>query len=116
MPLTESQVEAAFIAYLQERGWAVTTTNVDYTDLIATRGAELLLAELKGHTKSPETAIDIGYGQLLRRIKADDESARYALVVPETLMWHVERVNAAVRARIGIEVFLIDDLGVVRQL
>jgi hypothetical protein len=48
MAITERRVEAAFKAYLVERGWDVTTVNDDYADLIAKRGAELLVAELKG--------------------------------------------------------------------
>lgn len=117
MPLTELEVEAAFMAYLTERGWDVTATNDDFTDLIARRGAELLVAEVKGHTKSAGAAIDIGYGQLLRRMSVDHpDLVEYALVVPETLLWHVERVQPETRRRCGIEVYLVDDFGGVRRL
>jgi predicted RNA methylase len=108
MAQTEKQVEVAFVAYLVEGGWEVTTLNDEHSDLIAKRGAEVLVAELKGHTKSAGTAMDIGYGQLLRRMNPDHKAWHYALVVPETLRWHVERVRADVRASVGITVFLVD--------
>lgn len=116
MAQSELEVEAAFMAYLVERGWAVTTTNDDFTDLIAKRGAELLIAEVKGHTKSAGAAVDIGYGQLLRRMTPERDHAEYALVAPETLLWHVERVHAETRRRCGITVYLVDDMGRVRKL
>lgn len=116
MHLTEHEVERAFVAYLVERGWDVTTVNDDFTDLIAKRGAELLIAELKGHTKSAGTAIDIGYGQLLRRMNPDLEAARYALVVPESLAMLVSRVHPAVRRQVQIEVFAVAENGAVREL
>ncbi|WP_028638880.1 hypothetical protein [Nocardioides sp. URHA0032] len=51
--MTEAEVEAALVAHLLERGWDVTTTNLDHTDVIARRGAELIVAEVKGHTSEP---------------------------------------------------------------
>lgn len=116
MAFTEKQVETAFVDFLVADGWEVTTENVDYVDLIATRGKELFVAELKGHTKSAGTAIDIGYGQLIRRMTVERVSARFALVVPETLARYVERVHTEVRTKLGIEVYLVDPNGVVRQL
>lgn len=80
MSLTELEVEAVFMAYLVERGWSVTTTTEDFTDLIAKRGTELLIAEVKGHTKSAGAAVDIGYGQLLRRMTPERDHGEYALV------------------------------------
>ncbi|WP_193510169.1 hypothetical protein [Cryobacterium sp. BB736] len=116
MAITEKQVKEAFTDFLVANGWEVTTKNVDYVDLIARRDSELIVAELKGHTKSAGTAIDIGYGQLIRRMTAEREFARFALVVPETLATHVERVSADVRIKLGIEVYLVDAHGGVRGL
>lgn len=116
MAQTEKQVEVAFVAYLVDNGWAVTTVNDDHSDLIAKRGSEVLIAELKGHTKSAGTAVDIGYGQLLRRMNPDHKTSLYALVVPETLRWHVERVRADVRSSMGITLFLVDDMNHVHML
>lgn len=53
MHMTEKQVEKAFAAYLRGDGWDVSTKNRDYVDLLAKRGAEVIVAELKGHTSSP---------------------------------------------------------------
>jgi Holliday junction resolvase len=109
--LTEAQVEAAVVNYLLERGWDVTTESDDFADVVARRGTETLVVEAKGHTKSAGAAIDIAYGQLLRRMKSDHEAARYVIAVPETLRWHAERVPVSVRRRIGIELFLVAEDG-----
>lgn len=114
--MTEHEVLMAFVAYLMERGWDVTTDNDDFTDLKARRGAEVLIAEVKGHTKSAGTAIDIGYGQLLRRMNPELDAPRYVLVVPDSLAMLVGRVHGEVRAKVGIEVFLVGEDGAVREL
>jgi hypothetical protein len=44
------------------------------------------------------------------------ETPRYALVVPETLESHVDRVHRGVRGRVRIEVYLVDDFGGVRRI
>lgn len=106
---------AAFVRHLRERGWDVTTTNPDYSDVVAVRGAERLVAEAKGHTSSPGLDVDTMYGQLLRRMTPENADARFALVVPESLLGPVLRVADAVRERLGIEVFLVDDFGRVRR-
>jgi len=116
VPLTELEVETAFAAHLAADGWMITTLNSDFTDLIAMRGEEVLIAEVKGHTKSAGAAIDIGYGQILRRMNSSGSPRRYALVVPDSLRFHASRVDAAVRERIGIEVFLVDESGNVESL
>jgi hypothetical protein len=65
----EPAVQPAFVRYLIERGWEVTTDNADHTDVIARRGDELLLAEVKGMTSSTGLDVDTAYGQLLRRVR-----------------------------------------------
>jgi len=114
-PLTENDAEAAFVAYLTAQGWAVSTTNADFTDIVAARDDEILVAEVKRHTKSAGAAIDIGYGQLLRRIDLSASNRRHALVVPASLRWHAERVPTTVRERLGIELFLVDENWAVTQ-
>jgi hypothetical protein len=113
MKVTEKQVEVAFAAYLRADGWEVSTKNRDYVDLLAKRGSELIVAELKGHTSSPGLDVDTGYGQLLRRIDPDEMGVRYALVVPAKLRWHATRVHRDVRTRLGVELFVVEDDGVV---
>lgn len=116
MRLTEASVQEAFAASLRREGWEVSTSNADFIDLLATRGDEVLVAEIKGHTKSAGAALDIGYGQLLRRIDFDRGKRRYALVVPASLRRQVERARPDVRARLEIEVHVVDEHGAVTQL
>ena len=91
MRISEKQVEEIFAAYLRADGWDVSLTNRDSADLLATRGTEVIVAELKGHTSSPGLDVDTGYGQLLRRIDPQKTGVRYALVVPVSLRFHVTR-------------------------
>lgn len=109
--MTEAEVEAAFVRYLLERGWGVTTDNADYTDVLAHRGSEHIVAEVKGHTSSRGLDVDTLYGQLLRRMTAPGDTTRYALVVPMSMQTKVERVPATVRDLLDIDVWLVDDDG-----
>ena len=113
MHMTEKQVEDAFAAHLRADGWDVSTNNRDYVDLLAKRGSEVIVAELKGHTSSPGLDVDTGYGQLLRRMDPEQASVRYALVVPATLRKHVTRVCQGVRERLGVELYVVDDDGAI---
>lgn len=111
MGLSEREVEASFINYLVERGWDIQPTPPgDYTDVVARRGAELLVCELKGETRSSETAIDIGYGQILRAMTRYPDAA-YALVVPETLQTKAQRVSIAVRQKLNLHLYLVPTAG-----
>lgn len=114
--MTEAEVEAALVAYLLERGWDVTTANPDFTDVIARRGAELLVVEVKGHTSEAGTDVDTGYGQLLRRMTDANADATFVLAVPESLGAAVARVPARVRRALGVEVWLVPDVGTVHPL
>ena len=76
-----------------------------------------LIAEVKGHTSDAGVAVDIGYGQLLRRMaEIDGGQHRYALVVPATLRTLAERVPEAARRRLGIELWLVGEDGQIEQL
>ena len=77
--MIEAEVQAAFVKYLNERGWKVVTDNPDYTDVIARRGAELLVAEVKGTTTLPGLDVDTAYGQLLRRMRDRPEESSIRL-------------------------------------
>lgn len=116
MTMTEAMVEKIFGEHLRRDGWQVEFANSDYIDIRATRGDDVLIAEVKGHTKSAGAALDIGYGQLLRRMDFDQNDHRYVLVVPSTLQWHAERVLAATRKRLGIEVFIVSEGGEVSAI
>lgn len=114
--MREADVQAAFVTHLQERGWDVFTENADHVDVAAKRGAERIVAEVKGHTTSPGLDVDTMYGQLLRRMREEDRDAdvRYVVVVPESLVVAATRVPPWVRATLRIEVVLVDDFGRVR--
>ena len=112
MPI-EQLVQDAFVAWLVDRGWDVSTDNANHIDVLAHRGAERLAAEVKGTTTSAGLDVDTGYGQLLRRM-VDDDHTRYGLVVPEAMAAAALRVPKAVRGKLGVTVFIVDDFGRVR--
>ena len=114
--MTEDEVQAVLVAHLLERGWDVATANSDFTDVIARRGAELIVAEVKGHTSAVGTDVDIGYGQLLRRMTDANADAKFVLAVPESLRTAAARVPSRVRRAVGIEVWLVPDVGPVHPL
>jgi hypothetical protein len=109
--MKEAQVQAAFVEYLIERGWEVTTDNVDHTDVVAHRGDDLLLAEVKGTTSSAGVDVDTAYGQLLRRMREWPETVQYALVVPESARKSALRVSDKLRRLLGIELWVVDEVG-----
>ena len=99
----ESEVEAAFVAWLTANGWTV-TTQVDFADVHAERAGERIVAEVKGITTEPGLDIDTMYGQILRRMRTFDRT-RYAVVVPDTAVPKALRVEDEVRARLNLCVF-----------
>ena len=66
---------AAFCEHLRAQGWTV-TTEVAWCDVRAERDGALLYAEAKGRTSAPGLDVDTAYGQLLRRMLAEDEPYR----------------------------------------
>src|SRR5687768_3110414 len=108
--MREVEVQAAFVAHLRERGWDVSTENADHTDVVAKRGSEWILAEVKGNTSSPGLDVDTAYGQLLRRMGREGD-VRYAVVVPESVALAVRRVPRSVRSALDIEVWLVGEDG-----
>jgi hypothetical protein len=86
----------------------------DEQRVVAERDGRTLYAEAKGRTTSPGLDVDTAYGQLLRRLHLHNDET-YALVVPETTVTHALRVPAFVRAALGIEVFGVDEDGVVHR-
>ncbi|MGW0820127.1 hypothetical protein [Streptomyces sp. NPDC002845] len=105
-----------FRCWLLAQGWASVTPADEHTDIEAVRGDERLIGEVKGKNKEKGGAVDIGYGQLLRRMTNESPSTRYALVVPPSLAWHAERVPAHIRRLLRIDLYEVADDGQVRQL
>ena len=75
MPLAmrgdESRVVRAFCSWREHEGWTV-SQEVDFCDVVATRGPERLFAEAKGRTAAMGLDVDTAYGQLLRRMPLGD--------------------------------------------
>lgn len=72
----ETRVVEAFCKHLQNDGWDV-QREVQFVDVMATRGSQTLYAEAKGRTSSIGLDVDTLYGQLLRRLP--DEAASSVL-------------------------------------
>jgi len=113
--MKEEQVQAHFTSWLEERGWLDIVTSKRGVDVIAKRGAETLIAEVKGTTREPGLDTDTLMGQILRAMDGD-EMTSYAVVVPEGLVGKVQRVPAEVRRRLDLTVYLVDDFGRMRRL
>lgn len=114
--MRESDVQAAFVAYLDERGWVEIETRPRGIDVTARRGAEVLKAEVKGSTSEPGLDVDTLFGQALRMFRDDDPpTASYAIVVPADLAPKVERVCESTMHRICLDVYFVDDSRQVRR-
>ena len=102
-----------------DNDWTVETEK-DYIDVVAQRGAEKLLAEVKGRTKSGRGGgIDSLYGQLLRRMPAEEvgeATTRFAVVVPDSSEKAALRVPKRVRDALRIDIYTVTDSGQVEIL
>jgi hypothetical protein len=110
----EERVVTAFASWLQQGGWTA-TRDADFVDVYAERGPEKLYAEAKGRTAAIGLDVDSLYGQLLRRMKDPDAGARYAVVVPTAALSAALRVPSWIRDRLSIDVYEVDDAGMVSQ-
>jgi hypothetical protein len=112
-------VVPAFRRWLEAQGWE-TETEAEFVDLVARRGNETIYAEAKGRTKSrPGAGLDSLYGQLLRRMPADevgDPNVRFAVVVPTGAEAAALRVPRRVRDLLRIDVYAVSDDGQVEKL
>lgn len=107
----EARVVAAFRQWLESDGWA-TELEVEFVDILATRGDERMYVEAKGRTSSPGLDIDTLYGQLLRRMPEQEvATAIFAVVVPTSALKAANRVPERVRTLLGIRVYGVTDDG-----
>jgi hypothetical protein len=111
----EARVVAAFCAHLREHGWSVAPKVHRWdVDVLADRDGARIYAEVKGITADSGTDVDTAYGQLLRRMPAEDEPAtHYAVVVPAEAVRAAERVPRRVRQLLRIEIYAVDSGGAV---
>ena len=107
----EARVVDAFCSWLATNGWEV-EREVEFCDVLARRGDEVIYAEAKGKTASVGLDLDTMYGQLLRRMPASEVGvAQFAVVVPTSALSAALRVPARVRELLGIEIYAVDDRG-----
>ena len=86
-----------------------------------TEGNETIYAEVKGRTKGrPGAGLDTLYGQLLRRMPAeevgDPNNTRFAVVIPAGAEVAARRVPRRVRDVLRIDVYTVSDDGQVEKL
>jgi hypothetical protein len=103
----EARVIEAFVTWLTSEGWSV-EREVDFCDVVARRGGETLFAEAKGETAAIGLDVDTMYGQILRRMPiAENESYRFAVVVPLHAREAALRVPTRTRELLRISVFVV---------
>jgi hypothetical protein len=114
---SEEPVARAFKAWLGREGWRLIDERGSWADVIAERGDERLIGEVKGYTGG-NTGLDVDtmFGQLLRRMEPG-AATTWAVVVPSRSLTAVLRVPLDTRRRLGIRVFEVrDDDTVVEHL
>jgi hypothetical protein len=113
---SEAPVERAFKQWLVSEGWRLIDERGSWADVIAERGEERLIGEVKGYTTSAGTDVDTMFGQLLRRMRPGAATI-WAVVVPTRSLTAVLRVPLEVRRALGIKVYEVrDDDAVVEHL
>lgn len=111
----EARVVEAFCQWLESHGWTV-RREVDFCDVAAERDGQRLYAEAKGRTAAPGLDVDTLYGQLLRRMPAEEVGrAEFAVVVPSEARAAALRVQPRVRAALNIAVYTVDADGSVTR-
>lgn len=104
----EPRVVNAFCEYLESQGWTV-RREVAFCDVAAERGDERIFAEAKGRTTELGLDVDTLYGQLLRRMPADEVGrAEFGVVVPTEARSAALRVPKRIRDALGIVVYTVD--------
>ncbi len=115
----EYRVVQTFCRWLEGQGWS-TEIEVEHVDVVARRGDEVLFAEVKGNRKTrPGAGVDSMYGQLLRRMAAEETGERgqaYAIVVPTRSVTSALRVPRRVRDLLRIRIYEVTDHGKVESV
>lgn len=106
---SEAPVELAFKNWLVANGWRLIDDSGSWADVIAERGDERLIGEVKGHTGgSTGLDVDTMFGQLLRRM-TPAAATTWAVIVPTRSLTAVLRVPIEIRRTLGIRVFEVRD-------
>jgi hypothetical protein len=114
---TEASLVTAFCDWLRADGWDP-LTEVNYADIVATRGNERLVVEAKGRTSDASLDADTVYGQILRHMTpaTAGEVRRYAIAAPESSRRAILRVPVGIRRQLGIEIYLVGVDGAVTKV
>lgn len=110
---SQATVIEVFSNWLAEQGWEreKLPPRGDYPAIDARHpDGRRLVVEAKGFSRDAGADLDSGYGQLLRRMKGEPDTA-YALVVAKTVVRFAQRVPPAVRSGLGISVYTVDANG-----
>jgi hypothetical protein len=111
----EERVVLAFARWLEAQGWTV-QREVAFCDVVAERGDERLYGEAKGRTAAIGLDVDTMYGQLLRRMPAEQlGQATFAVVVPDDAVPAALRVPARIRQALGVHVYGVHENGGVTE-
>jgi hypothetical protein len=110
-------VVPVFRQWLEAQCWE-TEIETEFVDVVARRGNDTIYAEVKGRTKGrPGAGLDTLYGQLLRRMPAEeDPEARFAVVVPAGAEAAALRVSRRIRDILRIDIYTVSDDGQVERL
>ncbi|GIU95779.1 MAG: hypothetical protein KatS3mg012_2236 [Gaiellaceae bacterium] len=112
----EARVIRAFVAWLEAEGWSV-EQEVGFCDVVARRDGVTMFVEAKGETQAIGTDVDTMYGQILRRMPiAENESYRFAVVVPTRARDAALRVPRRTRELLRISVYEVTAESVVHEL
>jgi hypothetical protein len=108
----EARIEESFAKWLEADGWVV-QRQVEFVDLVAERGAERMVDEIRGRTAAIGLDIDTAFGQLLRRMPEEKDETQYALVIPTEAHAAAHRVSARIRAALRLRIYVVDEDGTV---
>ena len=110
---SQATVIEIFSNWLADQGWECEKLppRGDYPAIDARHpDGRRLVVEAKGFSRDAGADLDSGYGQLLRRMKGEPDTA-YALVVAKTVVRFAQRVPPEVRSGLGISVYTVDANG-----
>jgi hypothetical protein len=120
-PLDEDSVKRALNVWLVARGWQceIAWGKARGVDIVAMRGAERWLIEVKGRGSRPEMRVNYFLamlGELLQRMA--DDGASYSIAMPDLpqfrRLWN--RLPQLAKRRTGISAIFVTDLGAVEHL
>lgn len=112
----EDQIKEHINAWLQSDGWESTTAwgKSRGVDILAVRGEQRWVIEVKGPAKSPPMRVNYFLavlGEILQRM--DDPATRYSVAFPDMKQYRGlwERLPFLAKQRTSISVLFVDDFG-----